>query len=160
MQKNKIIINERNQSLMQQYEDDINLIEQTGFSYTIVEENKTLISCCINLDEIIIKKLNEVGMSPSLKGYRYIITAVKEVLSDENALDGVTKILYPRVARIHKCTPQRVEKGIRYAIELAWSRNNKSELKEEFSYIMAPMRKRPTNSEFIAMLSQHIKMMH
>ena len=57
MQKNKIIINERNQSLMQQYEDDINLIEQTGFSYTIVEENKTLISCCINLDEIIIKKL-------------------------------------------------------------------------------------------------------
>lgn len=160
MQENKTIVNERNQSLMRQFVDDINVINQTGFSYTIVDENETSLSFYNNLEEIIVKKLNEVGMPPSLKGYRYIITAVKEVLNNENILDGVTKILYPKVARVHKCTPQRVEKGIRYAIELAWSRNNGSKLKEEFSYIMAPMQKRPTNSEFIAMLSQHIKIMN
>lgn len=110
-----------------------------------------------NIDAVISNKLNQIGVPASLKGYRYMITAVKEVLKDETVLEGVTKILYPGVAKIHNSTPQRVEKAIRHAIEVAWTRNGDSELREEFQYAMNSEKNRPTNSEFIAILSQKIK---
>lgn len=110
-----------------------------------------------NMEAIISNKLNQIGVPASLKGYRYMITAVKEVLKDETVLEGVTKILYPGVAKIHNSTPQRVEKAIRHAIEVAWTRNGDSKLKEEFQYAMNAEKDRPTNSEFIAILSQNIK---
>lgn len=114
------------------------------------------------LDSLICKHLNEIGVPPSLKGYRYMITAIKEVLKDEMVLEGITKILYPNVARLHNSTSQRVEKAIRHAIEVAWTRNGASgsRLKAEFKYSTTSGRKRPTNSEFIATLSRHIKMEH
>lgn len=86
-----------------------------------------------------------------------MITAVKEVIYNEDALEGVTKILYPDVARKHNSTPQRVEKAIRHAIEVAWAREGNNNFKQEFSYIMNTGKARPTNSEFIAKLSQDIK---
>lgn len=110
------------------------------------------------IDGVISKHLNEIGIPPSLKGYRYIITAIKEVLKDETVLEGITKILYPTVAKLHNSTSQRVEKAIRHAIEVAWSRNQDSKLKEEFKYATSMGKSRPTNSEFIATLSQYIKM--
>lgn len=111
-----------------------------------------------SVDVLIANKLNQIGVPASLKGYRYMITAIKEVLEDETALEGVTKVLYPGVAKKHNSTPQRVEKAIRHAIEVAWSRNNGSKLKEEFEYSINSGKTRPTNSEFIAVLSQKIKM--
>ena len=113
-----------------------------------------------SLDSLICKHLNEIGVPPSLKGYRYMITAIKEVLKDEMVLEGVTKILYPSVAKSHNSTSQRVEKAIRHAIEVAWTRNSGSALKEAFRYSTISGRTRPTNSEFIATLSRHIKMEH
>ena len=72
------------------------------------------------LDEIISNRLNEIGIPVRLKGYNFIITAVKEVLGNDGKLEAVTKVLYPDVARKHGSTPQRVEKAIRHAIEVAW----------------------------------------
>ena len=85
-----------------------------------------------------------------------MITAVKEVIGNNGALDAVTKILYPDVAKIHNSTPQRVEKAIRHAIEVAWTIDRESQFKKEFSYLVSMGKQRPTNSEFLAKLSQDI----
>ena len=66
-----------------------------------------------------------------LKGYKYILAAIEQVLEDETSLEGVTKILYPDVAKKYNSTPQRVEKAIRHAIEVAWT-DNVVELRREF----------------------------
>ncbi len=108
------------------------------------------------IDSVISGRLNEIGIPAKLKGYRYMITAVKEVIGNDGALDAVTKILYPDVAKIHNSTPQRVEKAIRHAIEVAWTIDRESQFKKEFSYLVSMGKQRPTNSEFLAKLSQDI----
>lgn len=108
------------------------------------------------IDSVISGRLNEIGIPAKLKGYRYMITAVKEVIGNDGALDAVTKILYPDVAKIHNSTPQRVEKAIRHAIEVAWTIDRESQFKKEFSYLASMGKQRPTNSEFLAKLSQDI----
>lgn len=105
----------------------------------------------------IIDELNKIGMPASLKGYRYMITAIQEVLKDETVLEGITKVLYPEIAKQHESTPQRVEKAIRHAIEVAWNRNQDSKLRQKFRYLANQQKSRPTNSEFIAVISQEIK---
>ena len=110
------------------------------------------------LDEIISIRLNEIGIPVRLKGYNYMITAVKEVLGNDGKLEAVTKVLYPDVARKHGSTPQRVEKAIRHAIEVAWMIDEKNPIHKEFKYIMGVGKERPTNSEFIAKLTQDVRL--
>ena len=102
-------------------------------------------------------KLNEIGVPARLKGYRYMITAVKEVISNEDALEGVTKVLYPDVAKKHNSTPQRVEKAIRHAIEVAWSVEDAYNNGSKDKYSVRYKKGRPTNSEFIAQISREIR---
>lgn len=158
MQKMKTITDENSRILLQQLGNVIDYNNQMEFTYTIVDQRDVISDYSHKIDVLISKNLNEVGIPRSLKGYRYIVTSIKEVLRDETVLDGVTKILYPTVAKIHNSTPQRVEKAIRHAIEVAWSRNEDSKLKDEFKYAISKGKTRPTNSEFIATLSQYIKM--
>lgn len=110
------------------------------------------------LDEIISNRLNEIGIPVRLKGYNFIITAVKEVLGNDGKLEAVTKVLYPDVARKHGSTPQRVEKAIRHAIEVAWLIDENNPIHKEFKYIMGAGKDRPTNSEFIAKLTQDVRL--
>lgn len=110
------------------------------------------------LDEIISKKLDEIGVPASLKGYRYLITALKRVLENDEALDAVTKILYPDIAKKHNSTAQRVEKAIRHAIEVAWSKKDDNQARKTFQNIIGVGKSRPTNSEFIAKLVQEIRL--
>lgn len=110
------------------------------------------------LDEIISNRLNEIGIPIRLKGYNFIITAVKEVLGNDGKLEAVTKVLYPDVARKHGSTPQRVEKAIRHAIEVAWMIDENNPIHKEFKYIMGAGKDRPTNSEFIAKLTQDVRL--
>lgn len=112
------------------------------------------------LDEMISKRLNEIGIPARLKGYRYIITAIKRVIENDEALESVTKILYPDVAKKHNSTAQRVEKAIRHAIEVAWSTDGDQPAHKEFQYIISPGKSRPTNSEFIAKMAQDIKLIY
>ncbi len=108
----------------------------------------------MDMKTYIFMKLMKFGIPTRLKGYKYIATAIELVLEDETALDGVTKVLYPDVAKRHNSTPQRVEKAIRHAIEVAWT-ENVSELRKEFD---DGKNKRPTNSEFISKMSKYIRM--
>lgn len=110
------------------------------------------------LDEIISNRLNEIGIPVRLKGYNFIITAVKEVLGNDGKLEAVTKVLYPDVARKHGSTPQRVEKAIRHAIEVAWMIDENNPIHKEFKYIMGAGKDRPTNSEFIAKFTQDVRL--
>lgn len=107
------------------------------------------------LENIISKKLIGFGIPTRLKGYKYMLSAIEQVLEDETSLEGVTKILYPDVAKKYNSTPQRVEKAIRHAIEVAWT-DNGVELRREFQD--RKENKRPTNSEFISRISAYIKM--
>ena len=107
------------------------------------------------LENIISRKLIELGIPTRLKGYKYILAAIEQVLEDETSLEGVTKILYPDVAKKYNSTPQRVEKAIRHAIEVAWT-DNVVELRREFED--GKENRRPTNSEFISRISTYIKM--
>lgn len=86
-----------------------------------------------------------------------MITAVKEVISNEDALEGVTKVLYPDVAKKHNSTPQRVEKAIRHAIEVAWSVEDAYNNGSKDKYSVRYKKGRPTNSEFIAQISREIR---
>ena len=110
------------------------------------------------LDEIISKSLNEIGIPARLKGYRYLTTAIKEVLKNDEVLDAVTKILYPDIAKKRNSTAQRVEKAIRHAIEVAWSSGENNSSQMPYQYIIRAGKSRPTNSEFIAKLAQDIKL--
>ena len=86
------------------------------------------------LENIISRKLIGLGIPTRLKGYKYILAAIEQVLEDETSLEGVTKILYPDVAKKYNSTPQRVEKAIRHAIEVAWT-DNVVELRREFDFV-------------------------
>lgn len=107
------------------------------------------------LENIISRKLIGLGIPTRLKGYKYILAAIEQVLEDETSLEGVTKILYPDIAKKYNSTPQRVEKAIRHAIEVAWT-DNVVELRREFED--GRENRRPTNSEFISRISTYIKM--
>lgn len=124
---------------------------------TVMDRNQSTTAFCQGIDVKISKKLNQIGIPARLKGYRYMITAMKEILRDETMLEGVTKILYPAVAKKHNSTPQRVEKAIRHAIEVGW-KSSDNKFKKEFEYSLNSEKVRPTNSEFIAVLSQQLKM--
>ena len=123
-----------------------------------LQEKKDVERIYYKQEKVIAKKLNEIGIPARLKGYRYMITAVERAIENSEALESVTKILYPDVAKEHNSTAQRVEKAIRHAIEVAWSAGGNSQANKEFQYIISPGKTRPTNSEFIAKIAQDIKL--
>lgn len=124
----------------------------------IIGENKNseTFSAIYSVDSIIANSLIQLGIPASLKGYRYVATGIKRATEDQGVLEGVTKILYPDIAKEYDSTPQRVEKAIRHAIEVAWNKNSDCDLKNKFCVNLDKGRKRPTNSEFIATMSQYI----
>lgn len=101
--------------------------------------------------------LRRTGVPAHLQGYRYLKDAVQYVLSNEGHLCGMTKELYPAVARMHSTEPSRVERSIRHAIEVAWSRADIHELQRLFGSTVNQHRGKPTNSEFVAMLADHLR---
>nr|WP_308628753.1 sporulation initiation factor Spo0A C-terminal domain-containing protein [uncultured Eisenbergiella sp.] len=99
--------------------------------------------------------LSRIGMPSHLKGYQYLKTALAICMEDMEALDGITKKLYPAVARKHKTTGETVEHAVRHAIESAWKRGDEKEQKNLFGYCQSEG-KRPTNSEFIARMADFL----
>ncbi len=110
------------------------------------------------LDIKISNHLSKLGIPSGLSGFRYMNTAVKKVLSDENILDGITKILYPEIAKYHQSTPQRVEKSLRHAISVAWDNNSALATSKNYHFFVREGKKYPTNSQFIAEVSRQIKL--
>lgn len=100
----------------------------------------------------------ELGMPAHLRGYHYMREAVCMTMENMELVGSVTKLLYPEIAKTFKTTDQKVERAIRSIIEVSWERGNRSLMEEMFGYSAQQGKKRPTNSEFIAAMSDKIRM--
>ena len=103
--------------------------------------------------------MHQIGIPAHVKGYQYIRDAILMVMEDISLLGLITKELYPTIAKRFHTAPSRVERGIRHAIEISWERGQKETLKRIFGYSMNIERQRPTNSEFIALLADKLRVM-
>lgn len=109
--------------------------------------------------EIVISDImRQIGVPAHIKGYQYLRTAIKLSVEDDEMLSSVTKLLYPTVAKLYSTTPSRVERAIRHAIEVAWDRGDVDVLSSYFGYTIQSQRGKPTNSEFIAMIADKLKL--
>ncbi len=110
------------------------------------------------LEEEVTEVLHQIGIPAHIKGYLYLREAIMMVVEDIDLLGSVTKILYPGIAQHFNTTPSRVERAIRHAIEVAWSRNNIEIIKKFFGYTIKTEKGKPTNSEFIAMMADRMRL--
>lgn len=102
--------------------------------------------------------MHRIGVPAHIKGYQYLREAIILAVNDDEIMNSVTKLLYPTVAKTFKTTPSRVERAIRHAIEVAWDRGDVDVLNSYFGYTIQNSRGKPTNSEFIAMISDKLKL--
>ena len=113
-----------------------------------------------NLDANITNLIHEIGVPAHIKGYQYLREAIIMVYNDIEILSAITKSLYPRIATKFNTTPSRVERAIRHGIEVAWQRGNIEALKMMFGYTINTSKAKPTNSEFIAMVADKLRIEH
>jgi two-component system response regulator (stage 0 sporulation protein A) len=113
-----------------------------------------------NLDANITNVIHEIGVPAHIKGYLYLREAITMVYNEVDLLGAITKTLYPRIAKKFNTTPSRVERAIRHAIEVAWSRGNMESIKNLFGYTINVTKAKPTNSEFIAMVADKLRIEH
>lgn len=104
--------------------------------------------------------IHKIGVPAHIKGYHYLRDSIVLCVKDAEMINSVTKILYPTVAQLYKTTPSRVERAIRHAIEVAWDRGDVDTLNEFFGYTIHNSRGKPTNSEFIAMIADRIRLIN
>ena len=101
-----------------------------------------------------------IGIPAHIKGYMYLRTAILETYLNVDFLGQITKVLYPEIARKYETTASRVERAIRHAIEVAWNRGNIDAIDDIFGYTISASKAKPTNSEFIAMISDKLRLEH
>ncbi|MDR1773551.1 MAG: sporulation transcription factor Spo0A [Clostridioides sp.] len=111
-----------------------------------------------NIETEITNIIHEIGVPAHIKGYLYLREAIKMVVESVELLGAVTKELYPSIARKYNTTPSRVERAIRHAIEVAWSRGKVDAINQLFGYTVSNSKGKPTNSEFIAMISDKLRL--
>ncbi len=102
--------------------------------------------------------ISEIGIPAHIKGYQYLRNAIMMSIESPDAINAVTKIIYPTIAKSYETSPSRVERAIRHAIEVAWSRGNIDTLDSLFGYTVDDSRGKPTNSEFIAIVADFIRL--
>lgn len=113
-----------------------------------------------NLDANITSIIHEIGVPAHIKGYQYLREAITMVYNNIEILGSITKTLYPAIAEKFKTTPSRVERAIRHAIEVAWTRGNIDSISHLFGYTINISKSKPTNSEFIAMVADKLRIEH
>jgi two-component system response regulator (stage 0 sporulation protein A) len=153
----------------------IQLVEEMAIDYDIAEEIKRIVKldsrglitysssesriCRQNeLYNVVTELIHEIGVPAHIKGYQYIRTSIMMAVNDVDILNSITKQLYPDIARTYKTTPSRVERAIRHAIEVAWERGNQDVIDELFGYSMGNSGTKPTNSLFIALIADKIRL--
>ena len=104
--------------------------------------------------------LHEVGIPAHIKGYNYLRTGIEEMYYSTDLQGKITKELYPLIARRYSTTSSRVERAIRHAIEVAWNRGNVDSIDDIFGYTINAYKAKPTNSEFISMIADRLKLNH
>ena len=111
-----------------------------------------------DLDVVVSQIMHQIGVPAHIRVYQYLREAIILSVKYNEMISSVTKILYPTVAKTFKTTPSRVERAIRHAIEVAWDRGDVDVLSSYFGYTIQNERGKPTNSEFIAMISDNLKL--
>jgi len=154
-------------------EDAVSRVMQAGFSYCFLKPYSfdVAYSRIISLMEVkqvrlieddlearVTSVLHNMGVPAHIKGYSFLRQSIIMSVEDPEVISLVTKRLYPDIARINKTTASRVERAIRHAIEVAWDRGNVDVLNDYFGYTINNMRGKPTNSEFIAMIADRLRL--
>ncbi len=113
-----------------------------------------------DLEKDVTDMIHEIGVPAHIKGYQYLREAIMLSVNNNEMLNCITKLLYPTIARKYETTPSRVERAIRHAIEVAWSRGRMETLDALFGYTINTGKGKPTNSEFIALIADKIRLLY
>ena len=111
-----------------------------------------------NLEALVTNVIHEVGVPAHIKGYQYLREAIMMVVNNIDIINQITKQLYPDIAVKYHTTPSRVERAIRHAIEVAWNRGQPDVVENIFGYTISAAKGKPTNSEFIAMIADKLRL--
>lgn len=141
----------------------INRIKAVSGRNTRRGEVRSSLECAVqaqerNLELDVTNIIHEIGVPAHIKGYQYLRDAIILSVEDVEMLNSITKILYPTIAKKHQTTPSRVERAIRHAIEVAWSRGKMDTIDALFGYTVSNGKGKPTNSEFIALIADKIRL--
>ncbi|HIS48548.1 MAG TPA: sporulation initiation factor Spo0A C-terminal domain-containing protein [Candidatus Scybalocola faecigallinarum] len=132
------------------------LVAEEQSEYT-VEEQKPHPAVSEDMKRRVTKIIQDLGVPANIKGYAYLRDAILISIANPDAINSITKVLYPEVAKQNQTTPTRVERAIRHAIEVAWSRGNNEMAEKIFGYTVNLTRGKPTNSEFIALIADMMR---
>lgn len=111
-----------------------------------------------SLEQYVTSVIHEIGVPAHIKGYQYLRDAIMMCVNDMELLNSITKVLYPEIAKKYATTPSRVERALRHAIEVAWSRGKMDTIYALFGYTINSGKGKPTNSEFIALIADKIRL--
>lgn len=148
----------------------MNRIRQLKDSYEIISTDKKEVfnfdskintgytKHVVDLETEVTNIIHEIGIPAHIKGYQYLRTAILMVMNDMDILNSITKQLYPSIAKEYNSTPSRVERAIRHAIEVAWSRGKMDTIDKLFGYTVNNGKGKPTNSEFIALIADKLRL--
>ncbi len=123
-----------------------------------IKKNNSVHSKCDDVEIIVSDIMHQIGVPAHIKGYTYLREAIIMSINNTDMMGSVTKLLYPSVAKKYKTTSSRVERAIRHAIEVAWDRGDVDVLSSYFGYTIQSSRGKPTNSEFIAMIADKLRL--
>ncbi|MCM1498100.1 MAG: sporulation transcription factor Spo0A [Clostridium sp.] len=151
------------------WDNDENTLEKC---ITEIPKSNTAVNRTLPIEDIVVKQnnlkkdlnlqvtqmLHEIGVPAHIKGYLYLRTAILMAVENMDVLNAVTKQLYPDIAKEYDTTDTRVERAIRHAIEVAWERGNIDMIHELFGYTIQADKGKPTNSEFIALMADRIRL--
>jgi len=112
------------------------------------------------MEVVVTEVIHQLGVPAHIKGYHYLREAILASLEQKELLESVTKMLYPTVAKKFDTTSSRVERAIRHAIEIAWDRGNLDTLNSFFGYTVNTCKGKPTNSEFIALITDKLRLQY
>lgn len=113
-----------------------------------------------DLEKDVTDMIHEIGVPAHIKGYQYLREAIMMSVEDVEMLNSITKVLYPTIAKRFQTTPSRVERAIRHGIEVAWARGRSETLEALFGYTISAGKGKPTNSEFIALIADKIRLQY
>lgn len=113
-----------------------------------------------NLEKDVTDMIHEIGVPAHIKGYQYLREAIMMSVEEPDMLGSITKVLYPTIAKRYQTTSSRVERAIRHAIEVAWNRGRMETLDNLFGYTINNGKGKPTNSEFIALIADKIRLQY
>lgn len=131
---------------------------KSGSAQVVAEKAKKQQEVIRDLEQDVTNMIHEIGVPAHIKGYQYLREAIMMSVEDPAMISSITKILYPTIAKRFQTTPSRVERAIRHAIEVAWSRGRMETLDSLFGYTIDTGKGKPTNSEFIALIADKIRL--